>query len=102
MKKFLFCLFALAASIPASATSIYIVGVPTGWLLESYGATAVTLWQTPSICQNGLLRLPSNASVADNNRLYSTVMAAKLSNARMFIYYDNTAAGCDIISFGLM
>lgn len=89
----------LAASSNASAEGFK--AVPTGWRLESYGATGVVLWHTPSTCSNGQLMLPAGSSVADHNRLYATVMAAKTANLSMFIYYEMRENVCSIISYGL-
>lgn len=75
-------------------------GVPTGWKLESYSQNNVVLWGTPATCLNGLIRLPSSATVVDHNRLYATVMAAKVANTAMFILYEQSNDGCIITSFG--
>jgi hypothetical protein len=93
---------ALAFGLMSNACAAGFVGVPTGWKLESYGANAVALWNTPSSCGNGALGLPSTATAIDHNRLYATVMAAKLGNAQMFVYYEPKDNACIITSFGLI
>lgn len=97
-KIFGFLFLALAASANVSAAGF--TGVPTGWKLESYGATSVHLWYTPSVCASGSLGLPAGSTVTDHNRLYATVMAAKLANKEMFIYYEPRDNDCVITSFG--
>jgi hypothetical protein len=80
-------------SIPAT--------VPTGWLVQNYVPGSVVLWFTPSNCPNGLLQLPATATPSDHARLYSTVMAAKLTSAKLFLIYDSSAGSSQISSFGL-
>jgi hypothetical protein len=41
-------------------------------------------------------------SAADKNRFYATMVAAKTSNATMFIYYDDVPGSCVLVSFGLL
>ena len=76
-------------------------GIPTTWKLESYGEKSVTLWYTPSTCPNGQLTLSPTATLAEHNRLYATILAAKAGNLRLFFYYDETRIGCPITSFGM-
>jgi hypothetical protein len=62
----------------------------------------VTVWFTGSACANGNLAFPAAATVADKNRFWAVVAAAKLTQTRMFVWYDNTpATGCAIGSFGI-
>ena len=100
-----FCSIALAAlflqSQVAFAASAGFVGVPTMWRLESYGEKNVVLWFTPSKCANGKITLPSTATTVEHNRFYATIMAAKISNAPIFVFYDDAIDGCPIISYGL-
>jgi len=71
------------------------------WKIENYLGDSIVVWGTPSACSGGALVFPENASKADRNRFYATVMAAKASNLTMFVYYDETPASCLIVSFGL-
>ena len=85
-----------------NAEQISIPGVvPTGWLVQNYVPGSVVLWFTPSNCPSGLLQLPASATASDHARLYSTVMAAKLTNSKMFLYYESSGGSCQISSFGL-
>ncbi|NHQ90517.1 hypothetical protein [Janthinobacterium lividum] len=72
------------------------------WKLENYMADVVAIWNTPSSCNNGFITFPSSMSAADKNRFYATLMAAKTSNATMFIYYDDVPGSCMLVSFGLL
>ena len=71
------------------------------WKLENYMADGVAIWNTPSSCNNGAISFPSNMTAADKNRFYATLIAAKTSNATMFIYYDENPGICMLVSFGL-
>jgi hypothetical protein len=84
----------------AHAAIMEISAVPTDWKVESYGATSVVLWFTSSPCENGLLKLPATATAAENNRLYATVMTAKLTKSPMFVRYEPSQE-CTIASFGM-
>ena len=75
--------------------------VPTGWRLESYGASNVVLWYTPSSCSSGQIVLPGSATQAEHNRLYATVMTGKAAGLKVFINYTAASGVCTIISFGL-
>ncbi|MGJ9418326.1 hypothetical protein ACHAC9_11245 [Massilia sp. CMS3.1] len=92
---------ALAISLSPNVFGAGFSEVPTAWKLESYGATVVVLWHTPSTCANGGLGLPGGSTVAEHNRLYATVMTAKTAKIPMFIYYEQRDAQCIITSFGL-
>lgn len=84
------------------ATAAEIVAVPTAWRLQNYVGSNVALWFTGSPCANGLLVLPANATTAEVNRLWSTVMGAKISGKRVQIFYTVNADSCVIGSFGLI
>lgn len=75
--------------------------VPTGWRLESYGANAVVLWYTPSVCATGQIVFSANAPTIEHNRLYATVLAAKASGAKVFVNYNVSGGVCTIVSFGI-
>lgn len=99
MKKLVLALLAVCNVAAAAPITLYVV--PNTWKLESYNEKGVTLWHTQATCPSGLMGLPTAATVADHNRLYSTVMAAKLSNSKMFVMYENVNSVCTIISYGL-
>lgn len=102
MKKLKAVVFAtLFASGIAQASLTQINAVPTTWKLENYsGSSSVVLWYTGSSCANGQLVLPTAATVADHNRLFSTVQSAKVTGKQMFVIYET--ADCTITSFGLL
>lgn len=83
-----------------------IVAIPNAWRMETYvggaGSNNVMLWFTGSPCTNGGIQM-SSPSEQDKNRLWATVLAAKLANRRMFVYFDNTNApsSCPMVSFGM-
>lgn len=77
-----------------------VTAVPTGWVVESYGATAVVLWYTPASCANGQILMPNGSTVAEHNRLFATVMAGKASGIKVFVNYTVTSGICVISSFG--
>ena len=85
----------------AFAASVFISGVPTAWRVESYSEKNVVVWGTPSKCSSGMVTLPSTATTAEYNRLYATIMAAKMAQSNVFFYYDDSTPNCTIISFGL-
>jgi hypothetical protein len=91
--------------IPSAAfsQSANIESIPTGWRLENYpgntGANGVTLWFTGSPCVNGQLQLPANASSDDANRLWSTIISAKMANRAVGINYSKSGNSCTITSF---
>lgn len=87
----------------AAAAMVQMSDVPTTWRLENYPGGVVTVWFTPSPCTNGGLNFPPNTTLADVNRFWSLILAAKLSNRKVFVYYDNASApaSCPIVSFGM-
>jgi hypothetical protein len=93
----------LAATLgTANATLVFLSAIPNAWRLQDYagqtGTGNLVLWFTGSTCTNGQLMI--NASTEqEKNRLWSTVMAAKVANRHMFVYYDD--ATCLISSFGM-
>ncbi len=88
----------LSAS-PAFAESLWVV--PTNWRLENYPGSGVTAWYTGSVCSNGNLSLPSNATEADKNRFFSMIMLAKATSRPVGIYYNVSNGSCVIQSFFL-
>ncbi len=99
MKKLIFGLLATFCGL-SHAALVSVSGVPTTWLLQNYVPGNVVVWYTGSACTSGQLTLPTSATAADHARLYATVMSAKASNSKIFVYYENSVAGCPISSFG--
>ncbi|MBI3561503.1 MAG: hypothetical protein HY080_07300 [Gammaproteobacteria bacterium] len=87
----------------AKANDIFLSANPSSWRLQNYIPGTVVAWFMGSPCVNGGLSLPANSNTDDKNRSYATVMAAKLSNRNMYVYYDSatTPGNCVINSFGL-
>lgn len=81
-----------------------IVGITTtnaeGWVLENYtGGPTVVVWYSGAVCDNGSQNISIFSPAAGEiNRLWSTVMAAKTTGAKIFVRYDTT--NCNITSFG--
>lgn len=85
----------------ASAAEAYISAIPTSWRLQNYIPDTPTLFFSGSNCgPSGILAMPANATKADRDRLYNTIMAAKLAKKPVFIFYESTT--CTINSFGLL
>jgi len=85
----------------ASAAEVYISAVPTNWRLQNYIPDTLAIYFSSSSCApNGYLLMPANATKADRDRLYNTIMAAKLAKRPVFILYESTT--CTINSFGLL
>jgi len=102
MKKLVVGLVFGLLSHVAMADTGFVEAVPTAWRLENYSPGGlVSLWYTGSTCSNGQLVLPTGSTVQESSRLFALISAAKMSNNKVFVYYNNAAAGCPIISFGL-
>ena len=91
----------LSASFGVSAEIHTIDTVPTTWRLENYVGDQVVVWYSPSVCGTGALEFPSNASLADRERFWSVLTAAKISRSRVFVRYEVAGNSCYIVSFGL-
>lgn len=100
MKKLTTALLLLVVSCVSVATEVYVSTTPTAWRLQNYVPGNVVLWFAGTSCASGQATLPASATTEDRNRLYATVLSAKMSAKPVFIYYDNAAAGCPITSFG--
>jgi len=102
MKNLIVLTALLATQLSHAALVTIGAVVPTGWRVENYapGGNAV-LWFTGSVCANGQLTLPPNATIQDHSRLYATIVSAKAGNLKTFVVYDNGLAGCPISSFGI-
>ena len=94
-------LAALVTAPAINAAEAMLTAVPTAWRLQQYinsGGTAETVWYTGSPCGSGNLSL-GTATEAEKNRFWALVMAAKLSNHSIFVFYETT--NCTITSFGM-
>jgi hypothetical protein len=98
-----FCLAALPLLLSAPAiagNSAINTSNASGWVLENYGnGGPVVIWYSGAVCENGSqnISLP-NPNAGEINRLWTTIMSAKVSGASIFVWYDNKT--CSIVSFG--
>lgn len=76
---------------------------PSAWRIENDASDAVVRWFTNSTCSSGQVMFGAGATKADLNRFWATVTSAKVTVAKMFLYYDNSnaPASCPAVSFGL-
>lgn len=88
---------ALAGASSASAEEIMIES-PTNWRLQNYVNNNVVIWFTNSGCPSGHLVFPG-ATADDLNRLWSTVLAAKLGGRNIGVSFNKTGDSCQITSF---
>lgn len=97
-------LMALISASPAivAQTQVSISAVPTSWRLQEYIPDNLAIWFSGSSCVNGQLLLPSTASSETKKRLWATILAAKNSGHKVFVYYsvDSTTGACLIQSYG--
>ena len=84
----------------ANAGIVEIRDVPTTWKLENYTGNGLVAWLTGSSCKNGKVSFGSTATDDNKKRFWSSIMAAKISEQKVFVKYDNTTSGCTIMSFG--
>ena len=87
----------------ALAQRIQIYTDAKGWRLKNYPGNNVVAWYTESVCTAGRLAFDFNATNEDKNRFWSTVMAAKATGKKLFVFYnhDSATGACTIYSFGL-
>lgn len=100
---FIISMCVIVDSKTAYANSVPLNGSVQSWRIENYVSSQVVIWFSGSSCNTGALILPSTATTEDKNRLWATVLAAKLNNHNMFVFYDDSASpnSCVIISFGI-
>lgn len=90
----------LACGAPASAEEI-LVESPANWRLQNYVNNNVVIWFTGAAaqgCTTGQLTFPG-ATSDDLNRLWSTVLAAKLGNRSVGVTYNKNGGSCQMTSF---
>ena len=91
---------ALSALGAAPAGADAIEAVPSNWRLQDYGPAGLSLWFTGAPCPGGHLMLPSTAGYSPD-RLWATVMTAKVTNRPFGIFYHVDNGACMIDSFFL-
>jgi hypothetical protein len=101
-KKLILTTLALLSSFSLQAES-NVVGVPTGWMMES-GGGAMDFYNTGSKSSgsvdtcNGRLRA-SIMPLDEKDRLWSTILAAKISKQSIRVFYDENSDDCNVIRF---
>lgn len=71
---------------------------PANWRLQNYVNNNIVIWYTNSGCPSGQLVFPG-ATTDDLNRLWSTVLAAKLANRSIGVSFNKIGDSCQITSF---
>lgn len=82
-------------------TAMHIETVPTAWLLQDYVGGPVVVYFTGSPCQSGSIVMPASATSDEQNRFFSLIMSAKISDHAVGIYYTYDGASCAVTSFYL-
>ncbi len=100
--KFVVCLLAsLCCFSVSNAAEVAITAVPTGWLLENSVGGYINAYYTGTTCPGGRLRLETGITEQDKNRFWSMIMAAKMGNLSVTVWYDPTLADCQLTRFRL-
>ena len=100
----LILLSALSLSQLASANDVGLVANPATWRLQNYAPDNLVLWWTGSPCGSNQKLTTGNLSPSDKSRLYATILAAKMTSKKIYVYYDDTNGAngnCAITSFGM-
>lgn len=89
----------LGAAAPVSAEVL--IENPAAWRLEDYGGGNVVIWFTGArpVCTNGRLALGATMGADERNRLWSTVLSAKLSGRQVGLSYTGSGDNCVVASF---
>lgn len=95
----------IALSGVASATTVGIDAIPTGWRLQNYVGSGIALWGAPApecvITANNTTKLdmPSTTASDDKNQFGAIMLSAIITEHKIHIEYDNTT--CAITSFAM-
>ncbi len=93
----------LAASAALTATTAQadlIEAIPSGWRLQDYGPSGMSVYFTGSPCSSGQLAFPS-ATGFSPDRFWATVMTAKVTSRMIGVYYHVANGSCVIDNFYL-
>jgi hypothetical protein len=101
MMKHILALVILLSSASAFSDIRQLSTVPSLWKMENYFGDSLVVFFSGSMCEHGRLSFPSLATVADKNRFWSVLLAARTSKTTMFVRYDDTTNKCNIVSFGV-
>lgn len=87
-----------ASSQPAFAQGVQsIEEVPTNWRMQVYVGVGFVIWNTPASCSGRLEA--THLSQAEQDKLWSLILSAKLSSHRVGIEYDVQGSNCFIRSY---
>ena len=88
------------ASVAAPANAGVLNEVPTAWRLENYAGDNLVIWFTSANpeCTNGKMSMSTSMTVEDRNRIWSTVLAAKLANRKVGLSYGGSGDFCVVSS----
>lgn len=101
MKKLLLASMFFISQAASAAPVVLGPVAPTNWRLENYVSGALVAWSTGSSCAYGRVTVPASATTQEKNRFYASLIAAKTSNVKFFVVYDNANPECTISSFGV-
>ena len=99
--KHILALVVLLSSVSAFSEIRQLSTVPNSWKMENYFGDTLMVFFSGSVCEHGRLSFPSSATVADKNRFWSVLLAARTSKTTMFVLYDDSTTKCNIVSFGV-
>lgn len=113
-KKLFFGVFALVGYQTAFAATAVIEAVPTDWIvrwylsetsgsdgslvIENTGATFSNGSRCGGSSNPGQLNFYAEPSTGTQRLFYSTILAAKISQTKVYVTYDNVF--CTVVSFG--
>lgn len=89
---------ALTSATPAVAAEQVMIESAAAWRLQNYVNNNVVIWFTSSGCPTGQLVFPG-ATTDDLNRLWSTVLSAKIAHRSVGISFNKIGDSCQINSF---
>jgi hypothetical protein len=92
-------LTAFLAPASANAAQDLLEAVPTSWRMQDYMAGGLYVYYTGSPCAQGVLVVPSSATVDSVNRFWSLITTAKSLGKTVGVYFDSTT--CNVSSFYL-
>ena len=94
-------LMSAAVALTATAAQADLLeAVPTGWRLQDYGPSGVSVYFTGSPCSSGQLKFPSTTGFSPD-RFWATITTAKVASRTVGIYYHVDNGSCVIDSFYL-
>ena len=92
---------AIGFCIACNAQFVFLKEVHLVLRLKNYVLDNVVVWFSGSQCSNVSLLIPQNATKADRDRFFATVLIGKTTGQSVFVTYAVAAQTCSIESFGL-